>query len=70
MGHLQRKLKTQKMMMTKNLNKMEPTIAAFKKVGSEGGSAARLKMKAEEMVMFIGNYDVIQSDEVMRKSKS
>ena len=50
MGQLQRKLKTQKMMMTKNMNKMEPAIAAFKKVGSERGYAARLKMKAEKIV--------------------
>ena len=41
MGQLQRKLKTQKMMVTKNMNK---------KVGSEGGSAARLQLKAEEIV--------------------
>ena len=50
MSQLQRRLKTLKTMMTKNMNKMEAAIPAFKKVGSEGGSATRLKMKAEEIV--------------------
>ena len=59
MGQLQKRLKTQKMMITKNMNKLEAVITALKKVGSEGGSATRLKMKAEEIVKI---YDKLRED--------
>ena len=50
MSQLQRRLKTLKTMMTKNMNKLETAITALKKVGSEESYATRLKMKAEEIV--------------------
>ena len=37
-------------MITKNLKKLEPAIAAFQKAGSEGGTASLLKMKAKDIV--------------------
>ena len=49
-SQLQRKLKTMKTMMTKNMNKLETAITSFQKVESEGGSATRIKIKAEEIV--------------------
>ena len=50
MEQLQRKLKTRKTMITKNLKKVEQAIAAFQKAGSEGGTASLLKMKAKDIV--------------------
>ena len=50
MEQLQRKLKDRKMMITKNLNKLKPAMAAFQKVGSEDGTASLLKMKEEDIV--------------------
>ena len=44
------KLETLKSMMTKNMNKLEKAITSFHKVESEGGSAIRIKIKAEEIV--------------------
>ena len=50
MEQLQRKLKARKTMMTKNLKKLEPAIAAFQKAGSEVGTASLVKMKSEDIV--------------------
>ena len=50
MDQLQRKLKTKKTMVTKNLKKVETAIDAFQKVGAEGETARVIKMEAEEVV--------------------
>ena len=50
MDQLQRKLKTKKTMVTKNLKKVETVIDAFQKVGADGESATVIKMEAEEVV--------------------
>ena len=60
-------LNTQKMIMTKNMNKLEAAITAFKKVGSEGDSTTRLNMKAEEIVKI---HDKLREDEKEMDSMS
>ena len=54
MEQLQRKLTAKKTMMTKDLKKLEPAIAAFQKAGSESASASLLKMKLKEVVKNLG----------------
>ena len=55
MDQLQRKLKTKKTMVTKNLKKVETAIDAFQKVGADGESATVIKMEAEEVVTSVEN---------------
>ena len=49
MDQLQRKLKTKKTMVTKNLKKVETAIDAFQKVGAEGETARVIKMKQKKL---------------------
>ena len=44
------KIKTLKTIMTKNMNKLETAITTFEKVETEGGSATKIKRKAEELL--------------------
>ena len=37
-------------MMTKNMNKLETAITTYQKVETEGGSATKIKRKAEDIV--------------------
>ena len=53
MEQLRMKLKTVKGMMTKSMNKLESAIATFEKVETEGGSATKIKRKAEDIILYL-----------------
>ena len=47
------KIRTLKTMMTKNMNKLETAITTFEKVETEGGSATKIKRKAEDVMVHL-----------------
>ena len=49
MEQLRMKLRTTKGQMTKNMNKLEQAITAYEKAETEGGSATKIKSKAEDI---------------------
>ena len=63
MEQLRMKLRTTKGQMTKNMNKLELAITAFEKAETEGGSATRIKSKAEGINLYLENeMDTISSE--------
>ena len=54
------KLRTMKGQMTRNMNKLEPAITAIEKAETEGGSATRIKSKAEDIKLYL---DRLKSEE-------
>ena len=53
MEYLRMKLRTTKGQMTKNMNKLEQAITAYEKAETEGGSATKIKSKAEDIKLYL-----------------
>ena len=64
MEQLRMKLRTTKGQMTKNMNKLEQVITAYEKAETEGGSATKIKFKAEDVKLYLCRHNMRNASNV------